>query len=151
MWATSARSCARRGRRGCDDALALVGLADVADRLPAELSQGERKLVGVARALARSPRVVCLDEPAAGLDSAESARSATGCARSSTSGNACCWSTTTWASCSASATMIVVLDFGKVIAPGRPTRSPRPAASSRRTSAAPAPTRGRRGRHAEAA
>ena len=37
------------------DALALVGLEDVVERLPAELTQGERKLVGVARALAASP------------------------------------------------------------------------------------------------
>jgi branched-chain amino acid transport system ATP-binding protein len=54
------------------EALALVGLESVGDKLPDELSQGERKLVGVARALAGSPQVVCLDEPAAGLDSSES-------------------------------------------------------------------------------
>jgi branched-chain amino acid transport system ATP-binding protein len=56
------------------DALALLGLEDAVDKLPAQLSQGERKLVGVARALAAAPRVVCLDEPAAGLDSSESER-----------------------------------------------------------------------------
>jgi branched-chain amino acid transport system ATP-binding protein len=53
-------------------ALATVELDDVADRLPTELSQGQRKLVGVARALAARPSVLCLDEPAAGLDSEES-------------------------------------------------------------------------------
>ena len=36
------------------------------------LTQGQRKLVGVARALASGPSVLCLDEPAAGLDSEES-------------------------------------------------------------------------------
>ena len=40
--------------------------------MPTELSQAERKLVGVARALAASPRLLCLDEPAAGLDAVES-------------------------------------------------------------------------------
>ena len=60
------------GEAAAHEALTLVGLDDVADRLPDELSQGERKLVGVARALAGSPRVVCFDEPAAGLDTTES-------------------------------------------------------------------------------
>ncbi|HEU5158546.1 MAG TPA: ABC transporter ATP-binding protein [Streptosporangiaceae bacterium] len=56
-----------------DDALALLGLEGDADRLATDLPQGKRKLVGVARALAARPRLLCLDEPAAGLDVAESA------------------------------------------------------------------------------
>ncbi len=55
-----------------DRALSVVGLSDMGERLPTELSQGQRKLVGVARALAAQPKVVCMDEPAAGLDTAES-------------------------------------------------------------------------------
>ena len=55
-------------------ALEVVGLGDVADRRPNELSHGRRKLVAVARALALRPRVVLLDEPAAGLDTSETAR-----------------------------------------------------------------------------
>jgi branched-chain amino acid transport system ATP-binding protein len=55
-----------------DRALAQLGLEPRADALPSELTQGQRKLVGIARALAAQPRVVCLDEPAAGLDTRES-------------------------------------------------------------------------------
>jgi branched-chain amino acid transport system ATP-binding protein len=52
--------------------LDLLGLGAVVDELPSELSQGQRKLVGIARALVVRPRLVCLDEPAAGLDTRES-------------------------------------------------------------------------------
>ena len=52
-----------------DEALELVGLQDYADAYPPDLSLGQRKLVTVARALARRPQMLLLDEPAAGLDS----------------------------------------------------------------------------------
>ncbi len=55
-----------------DWALDLVGLTSQAGRKPAMLSLGQQKLLGVARALATRPKVVLLDEPAAGLDTAES-------------------------------------------------------------------------------
>jgi branched-chain amino acid transport system ATP-binding protein len=56
-----------------EHALDVVGLADRADARPTELSHGQRRLVGVARALAGRPHVLLLDEPAAGLDTAETA------------------------------------------------------------------------------
>lgn len=54
------------------EALDLVGLGEVADRRPGDLSLGQQKLVGVARALVGGTRLVLLDEPAAGLDTHES-------------------------------------------------------------------------------
>jgi branched-chain amino acid transport system ATP-binding protein len=59
-------------RESVDRALELLGLTSLADRGADELTQGQRKLVGVARALAAEPALLCLDEPAAGLDANES-------------------------------------------------------------------------------
>jgi branched-chain amino acid transport system ATP-binding protein len=47
-------------------------LDDTLDRKPTELSQGQRKLVGLARSIVAEPTLLLADEPAAGLDSTES-------------------------------------------------------------------------------
>jgi len=45
-----------------------LGLGDVKDRYPNELSEGMKRRVGVARALSTSPSVMLMDEPLASLD-----------------------------------------------------------------------------------
>ena len=50
------------------EVLALVGMAGTEEKYPAELSGGMRKRVGLARAIALTPRIVLYDEPTTGLD-----------------------------------------------------------------------------------
>lgn len=52
-------------------ALERVGMAENAARLPKELPYGHRRRVEIARALAMEPRIVLLDEPAAGMTASE--------------------------------------------------------------------------------
>jgi branched-chain amino acid transport system ATP-binding protein len=54
------------------EALESVGLAEMVDWMPSQLSHGQRKLVGVARSLSARPKMILFDEPAAGLDTEES-------------------------------------------------------------------------------
>ena len=55
-------------RERCDEAMAEMGIAHLADRAPFELSGGEKKRAAIASVLSLRPEVVLLDEPTASLD-----------------------------------------------------------------------------------
>ncbi|MEJ6022483.1 ABC transporter ATP-binding protein [Ramlibacter sp. PS4R-6] len=60
-----------RNRELAVAALAKLGIANVADELPTQLPPGVLRLAEIARAIVGEPRVLLLDEPAAGLNSVE--------------------------------------------------------------------------------
>ena len=66
-----ARADERRAEQKALAALALVGLENRADRVAAELTAHEQRLLMLAGALATEPRIILLDEPAAGASSAD--------------------------------------------------------------------------------
>jgi branched-chain amino acid transport system ATP-binding protein len=105
-----------------DWALDVVGLADAADALPTELSQGQRKLAGVARALACRPRLLLLDEPAAGLDATETLALGRRLRDVVDDGVTILLVDHDMGLVLGTCDQIVVLDFGKVLATGTPDR-----------------------------
>jgi branched-chain amino acid transport system ATP-binding protein len=119
-WATVRELVWKAPQNGGASALARLGVEGTLDKLPSELSQGERKLVGVARALAADPRVVCLDEPAAGLDSAESEQLGRRLREVADGGTGMLLVDHDMGLVLSVCDWIVVLEFGKVIATGTP-------------------------------
>lgn len=55
-------------RARVEEVLGFVGLQDFIDRMPSELSGGQRRRVAIARAMAAKPRLLLYDEPTTGLD-----------------------------------------------------------------------------------
>ena len=111
-------------RNGSDpkpaQALDLVGMGWAAEAMPADLSMGQRKLVGVARALAARPRLLCLDEPAAGLDTRESAELGARLRALADQGQSMLLIEHDMGLVLGICDRVIVLEFGQVIAEGLP-------------------------------
>jgi len=55
-------------RQRVDEVLGFIGMSEYVDRMPSELSGGQRRRVGIARAMAPAPRLLLFDDPITGLD-----------------------------------------------------------------------------------
>jgi branched-chain amino acid transport system ATP-binding protein len=71
LWLSGAREEERRLRHRAEGMLELVGLSAFANVHATELPMGAQKLLEVVRALMAQPKLLCLDEPAAGLNDTE--------------------------------------------------------------------------------
>jgi phospholipid/cholesterol/gamma-HCH transport system ATP-binding protein len=54
--------------RRVEEVLGFIGIAEFVDRMPSELSGGQRRRVAIARAMASKPKILLYDEPTTGLD-----------------------------------------------------------------------------------
>jgi branched-chain amino acid transport system ATP-binding protein len=104
-----------------DDALALFDLQAFAESTPTELTQGQRKLVAVARALVARPKLLCLDEPAAGLDEQQSAEFGRHLRQIVDGGTPALLIDHDMGLVLGICDRVVVIEFGKVIATGTPS------------------------------
>jgi len=122
LWQTAKELVAGRPapRRSVERALRLLELEPLAGARPDELTQGQRKLVGVARAVAADARVICLDEPAAGLDTAESEALGRRLRQLVDAGTSLLLVDHDMGLVLGVCDHVVVLDFGRVIARGTP-------------------------------
>ena len=109
-----------QGDAAASQTLELVGMKWAAQAEPSALSSGQRKLVGVARALVARPKVLCLDEPAAGLDTGESEELGVTLRRLADQGQSMLLVEHDMGLVLGICDRVVVLEFGKVIAEGAP-------------------------------
>ena len=115
------RYTARDGALDMDEFLGSLGLSTLAERPVSELSQGQRQLVSIARALVARPKVLLLDEPAAGLDTLESLWLASQLRVIRDQGVTIVLVDHDMGLVLGLCDVIHVLDFGRVIASGTPT------------------------------
>ena len=105
-----------------DEVLELLGLVPAADAMPSELTQAERKRAGIGRALAARPKLLCLDEPSAGLDVAQSAELAGLLPGVAADGTAILLADHDMGLVLGSCDRVVVVDSGRVLAAGTPAQ-----------------------------
>lgn len=103
-----------------DEALATAGLAGMADLPASALSYGHRRRLEIARALAGDPRVLVLDEPAAGMNHVEAADLGELIASIAARGITVLLIEHNVRLVMNTCSRVVVLDFGEVIADGSP-------------------------------
>jgi branched-chain amino acid transport system ATP-binding protein len=116
-WARDqARSTAQQARA----LLERVGLASQADTLASNLTYGQQRLLEVARALAAQPRLLMLDEPAAGLNHEETKALSSLIGSIRDGGTTVVFIEHDMNMVMTTAEQVVVLDFGRKIAEGSP-------------------------------
>lgn len=108
-------------RSRIDAALARVGLTGCGDMEPGELSLGQQKLVGVARALVADPSLLLLDEPAAGLSTSETESLGSTIIDIANGGTSILLIDHDMSLVFTTCDYVYVLDFGRIIAAGTPT------------------------------
>ena len=101
-----------------DELIAVLGLADIADRRAQGYSQGERMKVAIARALVHDPHTILLDEPTNGLDIMSTRALREFLLRLRTAGKCLLFSSHVMQEVSALCDRIVILGHGKVVATG---------------------------------
>jgi branched-chain amino acid transport system ATP-binding protein len=122
MVGAMARTAERKlSTRYADEALELMGLADMANRMPNELPIGHLKMLEMAKALATLPRLLLLDEPYAGLTPSEGAQLGDLLQQIRRKGVTICLIEHVMRFVMAICDRIVVLHHGEKIAEGKPT------------------------------
>jgi ABC-type lipoprotein export system ATPase subunit len=119
-----------QGRTGAADLLERLGLARHADRLPAEVSLGERQRVALARAMVVRPRLLLADEPTAHQD-ADWAAAMLQAVRDLARQGSCCVVATHSQELLAGVDRVVAISDGELELTGEPGRSPAAASGPR--------------------
>ncbi len=120
LWLPAARREERDLARRADTLLELVGLSRFRDAAATDLPMGAQKLLEVIRALMARPRLVLLDEPAAGLNDAETAELAALLRAVRDSGVTVMVVEHNMSLVMGVADQVIVLDVGGVVASGTP-------------------------------
>jgi branched-chain amino acid transport system ATP-binding protein len=120
LWLPAARREERELARRADALLDLAGLSSFRDAAATDLPMGAQKLLEVIRALMAQPRVVLLDEPAAGLNDAETAELASLLRAVRASGVTVVVVEHNMSLVMGVADRVIVVDIGAVVASGTP-------------------------------